>query len=219
MKKILYSACFDSEAYPFAELAAKVEVVRDVAQMTEPDALLVVWGGADINPALYGHKQSRTTHPSVHRDKLEWACIQQAIKLGIPMIGVCRGAQMMCAAAGGFLIQDVDNHAGYAHSCTTSDGNTIQVNSIHHQMMAGLEKVDHELLAWSSERLSGHYTWKDDLKYVVATDFKEPEMVWFPAIKALAIQWHPEGMHRNSPATQLVYRAYHERTNKEPTYQ
>jgi gamma-glutamyl-gamma-aminobutyrate hydrolase PuuD len=207
-RKVLYSACFDSEAYPFHHLAKRIEVVRDPdTQMTETDAALVVWGGADINPKLYGHAKSQTTHYSDHRDLLEWACIQQAIKLGIPMIGVCRGAQMMCAAAGGFLLQDVQDHAGCSHKATTYEGDTITINSIHHQMMCGLEQVDHELLAWCSENRSGKYTWKDDQVYTPPEDFKEPEMVYFPKIKALAIQWHPEAMDICA-ATRFIYHEF-----------
>ena len=208
MKKILYSAMYGGYCYPFTHLAEKIVSVKDPEQMDNPDSLLVIWGGSDINPKYYGHKMSRTTSCYDSRDALEWACIQRAIKLGIPMIGVCRGAQMMCAAAGGFLIQDVSNHAGSSHMCDTYDGSVIRVNSIHHQMMAGLEDVEHELLAWSSRNLSTRYTWKDDVAYVPPAEFKEPEMVAFPKIKALAVQWHPEGMDDGSDATKFVLAEY-----------
>lgn len=206
--KIVYSALYGGLCYPFGGLADEVKTVKDPEQMTEKDSVLIVWGGADINPKYYGHKQSHTTYCYESRDSFEWACIQRAIKLGIPMIGVCRGAQMMCAAAGGFLIQDVSGHAGGRHNCDTYDGSVISINSIHHQMMAGLENVEHEMLAWSSPARSNHYTWKDDVKYSPVEGFKEAEMVYFTKIKALAVQWHPEGMDDTSPATKFVLKEF-----------
>lgn len=217
MKKYIYSALYGGYCYPFTELAEKIVTVRDPEQMVDADSLLVIWGGADINPKYYGHKMSRTTYCYDSRDELEWACIQKAIKLGIPMIGVCRGAQMMCAAAGGFLIQDVSGHAGSGHRCDTNKGTVISVNSIHHQMMAGLENVEHELIAWSSQNRSHHYTWKDDVKYSPMEGFQEPEMVCFPKIKALAVQWHPEGMPYESDATQLVLGEWYSRYGGDST--
>jgi gamma-glutamyl-gamma-aminobutyrate hydrolase PuuD len=206
---VLYSACYYG-AYPFEDMAHKVESVKDSDQMVNPDSILVIWGGADINPKLYGHPTSKTTHCYDARDTLEWACIQRAIALGIPMIGVCRGAQMMCAAAGGFLIQDVYGHAGRHHMVETNDGRRFMTNSIHHQMLAGLEKVDHVLLASMPQAISHKYTYKNDLVYTPPAGFKEPEMVWFPKIKAMAIQWHPEGMAEDCEATQFVMEKWYE---------
>jgi gamma-glutamyl-gamma-aminobutyrate hydrolase PuuD len=209
MKRILYSAMY-AGVYPFEDLAEEARAVMHPSEMTETDSVLVVWGGADISPQLYNHPSSRTVYTSPTRDRVEWGCMQQAVKMGIPIIGVCRGAQMLCALAGGFLIQDVSNHAGANHTITTIDGTVMHVNSIHHQMMAGLELVDHELLAWSTAALSPRYIWKDDLVYNPPEGFKEPEMVYFPKVKGLAIQWHPEGMREESPATQFVMEKFHE---------
>jgi gamma-glutamyl-gamma-aminobutyrate hydrolase PuuD len=212
MKKVLYSVMFGGDGYPFESLAEKVETVRSVSDIKEPDSVMVIWGGADITPTLYGHPQSRTTHPYQSRDALEWASIQRAITMGIPIIGVCRGAQMLCAAAGGFLIQDVRNHAGRGHTITTNKGDVMSVNSIHHQMLAGLENVEHELIAWSTTPLSkGQYIWKDDQVYSPPEGFKEPEFVYFPKIKGYAVQWHPEGMPFPCDATTLVFNTYREK--------
>jgi len=200
MKKILYSVMYGG-AYPFEDLAENVVPVRSPDQMVERDAILVVWGGADISPALYGHKPSKTIYTSPTRDAVEWPCMKRAVEMGIPIIGVCRGAQMLCALAGGFLLQDVENHAGPRHTASTIDGSVIHVNSIHHQMMAGLEGVEHELLAWCDVPRSPTYTWKDDLIYTPPAGFKEPEMVWFPKVKGMAIQWHPEAMAKECDAS------------------
>jgi gamma-glutamyl-gamma-aminobutyrate hydrolase PuuD len=136
--------------------------------------------------------------------------LQQAIKLNIPIIGVCRGAQMLCAAAGGHLIQHLDNHAGKMHEITTIDGETLTVNSLHHQLMWPFE-VDHKMLAWSKEKLSKVY-WDEDK---VLDEIKcEPELVVFPKIRGIAAQWHPEAMNSESPASQYLLNVIREVINE-----
>lgn len=200
---VIYSALFGGEAHPFNRFGNNVKVVKDQDELTDRDSALIIWGGADINPAFYKHPAHSTTWPGDLRDRLEWSLLHRAIEMGIPIYGVCRGAQMLCAAAGGWLIQDVDGHGG-THSITTMDGKVLIVNSIHHQMMAGLDKVDHELVAWSTMRRSKEYGYKNDQVWTPPEDWNEPEFVYFPKINGYAIQWHPEGMPANAPATVYV---------------
>ena len=168
----------------------------------QPDDVLVVWGGADISPSLYNKEKSKHTwaddRPS-HRDAVEWAMMQRAKKLGIPIIGICRGAQMLCALAGGYLIQHVNNHGG-SHPVVTIDGEEIITNSIHHQMMYPWG-VKHTMLASIKKpRSTIHLDVNTDVPVP-----EEPEFVYFPEVKGFAIQWHPEMMHISSPATQFVF--------------
>lgn len=207
--KKLYSAVYGG-VYPFGGLAEEHITVNKPEEMTDDDGVLVIWGGADINPDFYNHPHSKTTHPSDYRDPKEWALVQDAIKRGITIIGVCRGAQMLCAAAGGFLIQDVRGHLGN-HTVMTSDGLQFKTNSIHHQMMAGYEKVPHELLAWMPNPLAEKYVYKDDQAYIPPENFVEAEYIYFPAIRGHAIQWHPEGLGIDSEANRYVINAVKER--------
>lgn len=204
MKK-LYSALYDDNCHPFNALLANpqnVEVVRDPDQL-ENDGALIIWGGSDINPQLYNHPAHSTTYPGGLRDRLEWSLLTRAKEIGLPIIGVCRGAQMLCAAAGGFLLQDVHNHHGH-HEVVTHDGVKFNVNSIHHQMMAGFTMIDHELVAWREGRRGAPYGYMNDQTYSPPENWKEPEFVYFRAINGYAIQWHPEMMGEESQATQYV---------------
>lgn len=165
----------------------------DVSRGWKDCNALVIWGGEDISTSLYGEQvngaHSRETLS--RRDTVELAACKSAIAAGIPIVGVCRGAQLVCALAGGRLIQDVSGHAGYNHAMETNDGRIITTNSLHHQMMYPYE-IEHELIAWATPKRSKHY--RSD--YQSACDDMEnqpePEVVWFPTIKALAIQGHPE---------------------------
>jgi len=78
--------------------------------MEDVDAI-VLWGGEDIAPSYYKEKrhsrnQSYTGHPS-QRDKNEWKAMLYAKANGIPIIGVCRGAQFLCIFSGGKLIHKI----------------------------------------------------------------------------------------------------------------
>jgi gamma-glutamyl-gamma-aminobutyrate hydrolase PuuD len=205
----LVSAVYD-DFHPFYELLPGTvqEKLNNLIVSNDPlvldkESILILWGGGDISPMLYKKQLSTRGYGSEapsHRDRVEWDMLQQAIKLEIPIIGVCRGAQMLCAAAGGYLIQHLDNHAGYGHEIQTIDGETLKVNSLHHQLMYPFE-VDHKLLAWSKENLSNQY-WDEDR---VLTEIKcEPELVVFPKIRGIAAQWHPEAMSEESPASQYL---------------
>lgn len=209
----IYSGYYPDHGYPFDVLSKTTvehaEVPPDLDEAAPEDAL-IIWGGSDINPNLYNHPRGRRTSSYEHRDNAEWALMQKAIEKRMYIIGVCRGAQMLCAAAGGYLLQHVENHSGQ-HDIKTKDGQTIRVNSIHHQMMAGLEGVGHELLAWVPEQRSPHYFYKADELFPIPEQWKEPEYVYFTDIKGHAIQWHPEMMGRNTDATRFVLDSIKER--------
>lgn len=184
------------QRYPASQLVS----VEDITLGDGIDAL-VIWGGGDISPSLYNSGVAKWCGASdqlSRNDRIESAAIAGAITRGIPIIGVCRGAQLCCAMAGGKLIQHVDGHAGGNHEITTDNGEKYMTSSVHHQMMYPWD-VEHDLVAWSSQRRSRVYqtdlTDYDD----VASQKVEPEIVWFPKIKALAIQGHPEFMRENDP--------------------
>lgn len=164
--------------------------------------ILIVHGGGDIHPSLYGKGRSSMsgadyTGPD-RRDRLEWALMNRAVELGIPIIGICRGAQMLCALAGGYLIQHVNGHSGN-HRVQTNTGSIIQVNSIHHQMMQPQNTV-HQLMAWAKTKLSDVYYDEDNL---VQVDI-EPEYVYFNEIKGYAPQWHPEMLSEKHEANRYL---------------
>ena len=200
----LVSAMYD-DYYPFSS----INRFNSFAAMTEPDDMvkgdcLVVWGGADIHPSLYNKGRSSRSHAGdrpTYRDNIEWGLMKRAVELEVPIIGVCRGAQMLCALAGGILAQHIDNHLGN-HPVLTSDGSIIRVNSIHHQMMIP-DGTNHELIAWTPERMSKNY--HDDITLMqVDMQLGDPEFIYFNDVRGIAVQWHPEMMELDTPANQFV---------------
>lgn len=153
---------------------------------------LVIWGGADISPCIYGQKAAKWCGAGDEmsmRDAVEVAVVAEAIKQGVPIIGVCRGAQLVCAMAGGKLVQHVNHHSG-DHLITTKDGMKLVTNSYHHQMMYPFD-VKHDLIAWTTDNRATIYMGETG-EMDEMNDKVEPEVVYFPEIKALGIQGHPE---------------------------
>ncbi len=170
-------------------------IFQHAVQVTPEDIMagkvdaLVIWGGADISPTIYGEPVEPGCGATAflsHRDQIEVGVTDAAIKAGIPILGICRGAQLLCAMAGGKLYQDVHGHFG-DHEITTHEGESYVTSSVHHQMMnmENMKPEDYQLLAWSTK----HRTKPSD-----GVDGEEPEVVYFPKIKGLAIQGHPEFM-------------------------
>jgi gamma-glutamyl-gamma-aminobutyrate hydrolase PuuD len=162
-------------------------------------------GGSDIHPDIYNHPNvaSHVNEVPSSRDNIESTAMRDAISKSALIIGSCRGAQLACAFAGGKLVQHVDNHAGGGHDVMTPDGESFKVTSAHHQMLYPWD-VKHELLAWSAEQRSARYLGHnlDLTKHTV-----EPEAVYFPTIRALAFQWHPEWEDDNTAVLNFTINA------------
>jgi putative glutamine amidotransferase len=88
---------------PFPEGAAEVVATLDG---------LILAGGSDLDPALYGAEPDpRTTGVRPARDAGEVALLRAAIEADLPTLGICRGMQLMSAHAGGTLVQHLESEA------------------------------------------------------------------------------------------------------------
>ncbi|SDJ91516.1 gamma-glutamyl-gamma-aminobutyrate hydrolase family protein [Streptomyces indicus] len=74
---------------------------------------LVIAGGPDVEPVRYGAEpHPRTGPPARDRDAWELALIDAALAAGVPLLGICRGMQLLNVALGGTLVQHLDGHTG-----------------------------------------------------------------------------------------------------------
>lgn len=156
--------------------------------------LVLFTGGSDVSPSLYGEsKHPKTSPPDKIRDEREQQVFEYAKTRGIPMLGICRGAQFLHVMNGGILIQDVTGHAGPNHEVSLKNGQSFVVTSTHHQMMD--PDTDGSVLAWSSP-ISSHYSFGD--MEIDNIGPQEPEAIFYKKTKCLCIQWHPEYMNSNT---------------------
>jgi gamma-glutamyl-gamma-aminobutyrate hydrolase PuuD len=156
---------------------------------------LILWGGTDIDPTIYGaHPLQWTDTPDTKRDDEELYQIDMAVLNKTPIIGVCRGAQLLCAYNGGTLVQHskiVRPTKGRALLLTT-ENLEIEAPVDHHQIMVPMG--NYRILA--EEKVS-HTQWESNSKHSFANYI--PHVVYYPDTNSLAVQPHPEWDTDGSP--------------------
>ena len=198
---------------PDERLAHEPDEVLDML-----DGLLLA-GGVDIDPSSYGSER----HPMVtrtvpERDHFEIALARRAFERDLPLLGICRGMQVMNVARGGTLIQHLPDDVGHEdhrrtlgsfenadHDVRLDDGSlaaraageTLHATKSHHHQ--GVARVGEGL------RVSGRAT-IDEL----------PEAIEDPACRfALGVQWHPEADPESEVIAALVREAGQRREARE----
>lgn len=151
---------------------------------------LVLAGGADVDPARYGERPGPLTEPRPDRDAGELTLLTAALEADLPVLGVCRGMQLLAVAFGGRLHQHLPDVVGHdkhrpapgvygSHGVRFAPGSRIaeimsgatEVNTYHHQGVADPGRLT----------VTG---WADD---------GTPEVLEDPARSfVLGVQWHPE---------------------------
>jgi putative glutamine amidotransferase len=176
----------------------------------DPDQLLdlvdglILAGGRDIDPGAYGSDpHPETDHPRTERDEFEIALARRAMERDIPLLGICRGMQLMNVARGGTLVQDLPEHVGHEdhrRRVGTFDGNDHPVRLEDGSLAArAAGEVEHGTL---SHHHQGIAELGDGLHITGwAADDELPEAVEAPGLRfALGVQWHPEA----DPDSQVV---------------
>lgn len=175
------------------------DTVADDFTALDRNTVVMFEGGTDVNPRYYHEPLGQfSDSPDSNRDMHEFALFYRCQRKDAAVIGICRGAQLACVASGGALIQHVHNHQNTRHPIRVlQSGRVMPAASDHHQMMHPyvLREAHWELVAVPSpSNRSNVYLNGDNNPVSMRPDFKEPEIVWFPKSRALAIQPHPEWM-------------------------
>ncbi len=172
---------------------------------------LLLTGGGDIDPALFGEAPHATlSEVAPVRDTLESSAVQVALERRLPILAICRGIQLLNVALGGTLFQDVGTDPGtqLVHSqreprdqpthkvrlqagsrlAETLGTDELEVNSMHHQAVktlgAGLSAV-----AWAPDQIIEGVEVTDSSRFV------------------LGVQWHPEELCGDSEPARRLFAA------------
>jgi len=187
----------------------------DEAALDEPDPLLdlvdglILAGGVDVDPAAYGASaHPETDAPNESRDAFELALARRALERDIPLLGICRGMQLMNVAAGGTLHQHVPDVVGHADHRTRlgvfgdhdvrlepgslaarAAGEELHATKSHHHQGVDVLAEGFRVTGWSA---------LDEL----------PEAIEAPERRyALGVQWHPEADETSRLIASLVEEA------------
>jgi len=163
-----------------------------VSALNNVDALLLS-GGLDVDPALYGEAPHATTEVDAARDRFEIPLSREAVARDMPVFAICRGVQVLNVAGGGSLVQDIPSSVttGLAHSIdvpknhiahpvrvtpgtrlAASLGASCDVNSRHHQAVA---------------RVAPSFVVSAVSEDGVVEAIERPESTF-----CVGVQWHPE---------------------------
>lgn len=153
---------------------------------------LVITGGPDVDPARYDQERHPATNePPVERDAWEFALLEGALRRGIPVLGVCRGAQVLNTALGGTLHQHLPEVIGHTHH---QKGNAVfgtsAVRTVPGTRLAAL-------IGESSDAQCYHHQAIDRLGAGLVVSARDTdgvvEAVELPGAHfVLGVQWHPE---------------------------
>jgi putative glutamine amidotransferase len=120
---------------------------QEVGDKDTPD-FIVFGGGYDVSPSLYNTDKLRGTYSDADVDYQDFCTVIAGKLKQIPMLGICRGLQLLHVANGGTLIQHISGHAGSTHRLLASDEEEIEgweelvINSSHHQCVP-IHEVDY----------------------------------------------------------------------------
>ena len=165
---------------------------------------LLMPGGVDIEPARYGQETSpQCGKIDLARDAAEWWMLETYLPSGKPVLGICRGVQVLNVFLGGTLHQHIEGHSDFksrckgCHKVSIRPGsklyhivNTQQltVNSLHHQAVDSLGK-DLDVSAVSEDGI---------VEAVVHTSHPF----------CIGVQWHPEHLSRHYTVHQQIFDAF-----------
>lgn len=189
---------------------AEVVVVEPGERIPADVDGLCLAGGPDISPARYGELDPKhlAKEPDLERDELEFGAIEAALGRDIPVLGICRGFQLVNVALGGRLVLHVDNHepetpdsvrlhSGVAIDpssklAAASGSRPLAVNSRHHQGVTSKELAPSLRATASVGELIEAFE-SDEYRWVVG------------------VQWHPERIGKDqgmSPEVEGVFEAF-----------
>jgi putative glutamine amidotransferase len=153
------------------------------------DGLLLV-GGTDVDPSSYGEERDpATAHTTPARDEYEIALARRALELDLPLLGVCRGMQVMNVAAGGTLVQDLDNVALHRHTPGAFGDHEVELDPGSLAVRAAGQPRS----AVKSHHHQGLGRIGDGFVISGRAEDGEVEAVEAPARRfALGVLWHPE---------------------------
>ena len=181
---------------------------KAVAEALSCDGLLLP-GGADVEPTLYGRKrEEKCGKPNELRDKNEFEIFNAFVKTGKPILGICRGFQVINVACGGTLHQDIADikkcsHSDFLKRAKSVHSVTVNENTklfeIFQKTEVGVNSLHHQAIENIGENLTASAISEDG--FIEGIEFNGHPF-------CVAVQWHPEHMSKTDSLQQDLFNEF-----------
>ena len=168
-----------------------------------PIDALILPGGGDLDPTAYGqqpHDKVQDLDPELDRFQLDWA--RRAFREGLPTLGICRGMQVMNVAAGGTLIQHLDNSDKHFPEEARHEP-TLRPNPVHPVSVTEDSKL-REIVGETEIGVNSlHHQAVDRVgslfEVTARADDGSVEAIERPDVWQVGVQFHPEDLRHADP--------------------
>ncbi len=171
---------------------------------------LLLTGGGDIAPDRFGEaRHPLCGQPDLMRDEMEWTLCEEALRRDLPLLGICRGVQLLACVLGGTLYQDIADQLPGALTHPRSDVPRDPVHTV--SVLPGT--LLHRIVRTDTLQVnSRHHQAVRDPGPHLAVDGRAPdgiiEAVHLPGKRfVMGVQWHPESLSDRHPEAQALFDA------------
>ncbi len=222
MSRVLVIYREEDEVGPYREalVAAGAEAVLARADGLPPlrnFGGLLLTGGPDVDPVLYGEsKGSQTEEPDRERDDAEAELVREALALDLPLLAICRGLQLLNVVHGGDLVQHL---VTVQHHCQPDGDRGAPV----HDILIEPGSLLHSIAGTREWRVnSRHHQGVKKLGPGLSVSAIDPEDGTIEALErpdkrfVLALQWHPENQALVDVRQLRIFQRFAEIVNQRP---
>jgi len=171
---------------------------------------LILSGGPDINPRRYGEEPlAGLGEVDEALDQMELLAAGMAVERNLPLLGICRGIQVLNVALGGTLYQDIASQVPESICHTPKTDKAVNTHSIRIEARSRLHKLFGKREIWVNGK--HHQAVKKPAPGLIVSArakdgvieaVEDPERPF-----VLGVQWHPEGTWKNDPYSKKLFRA------------
>ncbi len=168
---------------------------QDVYSAASQCDCLVVCGGGDMDPQLYGQKPwKQDLSFNTQLDRYELNLIRAFISAGKPILGICKGMQSINIALGGTLFQDIPSMLGLCHSGSAEKECTHEIKISSKSNLCGAIGIRAVVNSYHHQCV---HTLGESLTVAAASHDGVIEAIESSSLPILGVQWHPERMCGN----------------------
>ena len=182
-----------------------------IAQLLGTIQGVLLTGGHDIDPSLYGEERRPECGESCkERDEMETELLKQALEKNIPILGICRGIQFLNVHLGGTLYQDlvkqrpstVEHHQKPPYDIPIHDVEILEDGSLYRVLNTkklSVNSYHHQAIKRKADTLKSMVVSEDGI--VEAVEMTDKKFVW-------AVQWHPEFSHKTDANSRKIFEEF-----------